>query len=272
VLAAHKRFRIDQQARDAWVHCMEGALDETVADEGARDQLRRYFNETATQLINQGPSIESRYGQPLGEAGGSPDELECSWSLIKATEAAERSIQAGDREGLLKVLPRCQELESLMLLAAEHGRQDLMRELKEGGADATKTCVGGELLVDQPDAARLLLNWGARFVHATHQPSLIAACRGDRRERVEQVRALLAHGADVNVRSTRGRTALHYAARAGFVETARTLIAAGAEIEAVDEDGRTPLWHARRCEQAEIIRLLTSLVTGLADMAKPTAI
>lgn len=50
---AHLSFPIDAQARDAWMACMQQALDEQVADPALRAQLTASFFKTADFLRNQ---------------------------------------------------------------------------------------------------------------------------------------------------------------------------------------------------------------------------
>ncbi len=68
---------------------------------------------------------------------------------------------------------------------------------------------------------------------------------------------LLAAGATVDVASgpTRG-TALHQAARRGYVSVAQALLDRGATIDARDAKKETPLRRAVNCRQIEIVRLL----------------
>jgi truncated hemoglobin YjbI/ankyrin repeat protein len=70
-------------------------------------------------------------------------------------------------------------------------------------------------------------------------------------------RVLLAAGtvADVTSGPTRG-TALHQAARHGFVSVVQALLDHGASIDARDAKGETPLRRAVNCRQLEIVRLL----------------
>ena len=48
----HIKFPIDASARDAWMLCMRGALEEVVPDAGFRDELTQAFFKTADFLRN----------------------------------------------------------------------------------------------------------------------------------------------------------------------------------------------------------------------------
>ncbi len=60
----------------------------------------------------------------------------------------------------------------------------------------------------------------------------------------DQLRGLIARGADVNQKCTEGKTALMYAAIQGCVEKARLLAIVGADINLHDNEGKTALMHA----------------------------
>lgn len=49
----HSPFRINQAARDVWVRHMLAALDESAIPEPSYSAMRRYFERTATGLINR---------------------------------------------------------------------------------------------------------------------------------------------------------------------------------------------------------------------------
>lgn len=48
----HQPFRIDQQARDAWLSHMLAAIDEVGIEEPAKMFMRNYFERASTHLIN----------------------------------------------------------------------------------------------------------------------------------------------------------------------------------------------------------------------------
>ena len=76
--------------------------------------------------------------------------------------------------------------------------------------------------------------------------------------------AFLTAGADPDIRSSRGRTVLHEAAKSGSTLWVRKLIEADVDIDTRDDCGRTPLHDAAETGQESIARLL--LING-ADRA-----
>jgi len=74
-------------------------------------------------------------------------------------------------------------------------------------------------------------------------------------ERPDCVRALLAAGADPNVATNLGNTALHWAARTNAINMAQALLDAGANPFAVDKQGKTPMEQGGpgRAEASKVI-------------------
>ncbi|KAF8474426.1 hypothetical protein DFH94DRAFT_129537 [Russula ochroleuca] len=128
-----------------------------------------------------------------------------------------------------------------------------------------------------PDVALLLLEHGAdvnaRIEHEGEDDEgvtplhLAAADYG----RVEVVRVLLEHGANVGAEDNKGRTPLHEAADyrriegnygrvegyvSGKVELVRVLLEHGANVGAEDSEGRTSLHVAAEHAKVEVVRLL----------------
>ncbi|WP_396912397.1 ankyrin repeat domain-containing protein [Mycolicibacterium sp.] len=62
--------------------------------------------------------------------------------------------------------------------------------------------------------------------------------------KLEEVRQLLAEGADVNAREDSGWTPLHFAANQGNLKVTEALLAAGADVNAVNDEGKEPLFCA----------------------------
>jgi len=88
---------------------------------------------------------------------------------------------------------------------------------------------------------------------APESPVADAAMRGE----VEQVRALLRDGADVNAAQGDGMTALHWAAERGDVALADMLLFAGANVEAVTRIGQyTPLHLAAKSGSGDLVARL----------------
>lgn len=142
----------------------------------------------------------------------------------------------------------------------------LVHWLLDHGATATDACLPAALGHLQRhgraayDIAEALLSWGldVDFGVGTGRTLLQAfAHQGDQ----QTVAWLVAHGADVNVRSSSGRTAVHYAAeRNTGPKTLALLVEAGADLLARDVDGRTALEIAKRSEKSRLVEWITQRV------------
>ncbi len=54
----HLPFKIDANARDSWLRCMNQALDEQITDKLLLMQLKNNFYKTADHLINTDPHLQ----------------------------------------------------------------------------------------------------------------------------------------------------------------------------------------------------------------------
>lgn len=71
---------------------------------------------------------------------------------------------------------------------------------------------------------------------------------------------LVEHGVDVNATTVRGFTALHFAARGGYVDSVAFLVNRGADIDAIDLQRRqTPMMYALGVREMEVVEELMLL-------------
>ncbi|MYC77091.1 hypothetical protein F4X10_15105 [Candidatus Poribacteria bacterium] len=131
--------------------------------------------------------------------------------------------------------------------AVAYDRVEIAKLLLENGADPSKA---PRILDDDSEMSVLLKAHGvpSKDINAENQswPPLVYACRGDNGEHPDEIQQLLALGADINIQNYKGKTGLHYAAKAGFLNVINLLIENGADLDALDNDGETPLFEAIR--------------------------
>ena len=135
--------------------------------------------------------------------------------------------------------------------AAARGSVAMVAMLLEHGADATR--IGAGRWVLHPELAPMLSRAGATVDRSGSWIGLSCTGNQGRKDAPEYVAALLRHGAGSNDKRLTGQgsdggraTALHYAAKAGFVRTIAVLLEHGADPSAEDDNGLTPLdWLER---------------------------
>ena len=163
--------------------------------------------------------------------------------------------------------------EHLLDYAVVVERVDIAKLLLENGADASKA---PRILDDNFEMVRLFKTHGVAPADINVQnhmgwPPLVIACRGDKGEHPLEIQTLLALGADIDVRNHKGKTALHYAAKAGFLKVINLLIEKGATIDAPDKNGETPLFDAIRSTIKDGEKQRASLEALLVKGANPNA-
>jgi hemoglobin len=200
----------------------------------------------------------------LGDLTSLARVLAADPGLAQATEPAvdvlaitpvEHAV-AGRQPGAMRLIldhvePPLQSGVRALRGAAAQGSLAMAESLLAFGADATRIGVGRWVL--HPELAPLLVSRGAAIDSSGSW--IGAACTGNqgRKDDPDYVRALLRHGARATDRRSGdylkgatgiralNATALHYAAKAGFLQTIEVLLESGADPTARDSRGRTPL-------------------------------
>lgn len=167
---------------------------------------------------------------------------------------AEHAVAGGQASALRLILDQVAHARTgyvrALRGAVAQGSLPMTELLLAHGANATR--IGAGRWVLHPELAPLLASHGAAIDSSGSW--IGASCTGNqnRKDDPEYVRALLDHGASANDRRAGdpdgatgvralNATALHYAARAGFLRTIEVLLDHGADPDARDSHGRTPL-------------------------------
>ena len=130
------------------------------------------------------------------------------------------------------------------LFIAADDDYDMIRLLLENGADPA---MAPEVHSDEGRLFDLIRSFGGKAADRQHaNEELVYLCRGDRGGNPDEVKRWLSIGADVNFQDHKGKTALHRAAKAGFIETIEILLDSGASVELADAKGETALFDAVR--------------------------
>ena len=161
--------------------------------------------------------------------------------------------------------------ETLLDNAVGENQVEITEMLLKNGADPSKA---PRILDDGSEMHQLLKAHGvpSKDINARHYmgwPLLVYVCRGDKGEHPEDVLRLLELGADIDVRNHKGKTALHCAAKAGFLRVINLLIEKGAIIDAVDNNGETALFEAIRSTIKNGEKLRAALEALLVKGADP---
>lgn len=157
----------------------------------------------------------------------------------------------------------------LVAAAANVGDEPLVELLLAHGASAA---IGAGRWVLYPSIAAQLLARGAD-VNRNPGQWIGMCCTGNsgHKENIALASAFLMYGADVTARY-KGRTALHCAAKAGFVTVGQALIDHGADVNALSDDGITSLddvENAARTIERRPMRQLLSTHGAVRSGSKP---
>ena len=160
--------------------------------------------------------------------------------------------------------------------AAMRGDLDGVRALLRDGMDVNAAQGDGMTALHwaaergDVEMANVLVYGGALLEATTRLGAFTPLLVASRAGRGGVVQTLLEAGADVHARTSTGETALHYAAGTGRDDAVRALLAHGAEVDAVeDSKGQTPLMFAAAYNRADVVR---TLVEHGADLSARTVV
>jgi truncated hemoglobin YjbI/ankyrin repeat protein len=240
-------------------------------------------------LVRRGAMTDIFTHAFLGDIGRLEDEVVRAPSSVQAVDPAVDALAitpihhavAGDRvEALRLLLSRASQandplrnLAAALDMAVAHENAAIVALLIEHGANAASIRAGRWVL--HPELAPLLSRAGARVDRSGSWIGLSCTGNQGRRDDPEYVAALLRHGARANDKRLAGQdtdggraTALHYAAKAGFVKTIEVLLEHGADPGARDDNGRTALdWIERAAKSVNRDAVRRLLVAARARSA-----
>ena len=208
------------------------------------------YDAVRSQLDNDPRLVNSAYLQAVMLPAGNPhtfEHRETAWATPLCY-----AIRGEDPAIVELLISRGATIEPyserFLDYAVSGNRIEITTLLLKHGADPNKA---PRVLDDGSDMSKLLKSYGVppKDINAQGDmgwPMLVYVCRGDNREHPDKVLRLLELGADIDVRNYKGKTALHCAAKAGFLSVIDLLIEKGATIDAPDNNGETALFEAIR--------------------------
>ena len=279
---SHLRFKIGPREREAWMSNMVEALEDVPLEKPVRLALRELFRRSSAYVVNSGPAP----GETAAPAEPTDDsihrEIAQRWSEQRALDDLIAAVRDGDAR-------RAVELAQTATLEIRFARDpavfaNVLALMMEGGNDAFLEYIERTLLAD-PVLAHLHNRYGRTLLHEASAhgslriAELLLRLGADPNVRStgghtalycvanecrvtgggDIVRALVRAGAHVDARSDSKRcTPLHMAARRGNIAVSEALLECGADINARDRAGDTPLRRAKNCRKAGVALLLIS--------------
>jgi truncated hemoglobin YjbI/ankyrin repeat protein len=228
-------------------------IEAVLLDHGAREDIFTHAFLGEIELLRQ----------DLTRAAASAQASDPAVDALKVTPV-HHAVAGGHDEALRLLLSRVSQANDplrggkrALATAVAHENVAAVAMLLAHGVEATS--IGAGRWVVHPDLAPMLARAGARVDRSGSWIQLSCTGNQGRKDDPEFVAALLRHGALVDdkrltVQATDGgqATALHYAARAGFLRSIEVLLSHGADPGARDDNGFTPLdWVARAAKSVD---------------------
>ena len=273
---SHRRFKIGQNERSAWIANMLLALNDVHIEEPLRSVLLGFFERSSAHVVNHGEASALDEGRCDARSRGMREEISRRWDAQTSVDQIVAAIGSGDTKRAIALaegpaVKTCGRsvLSGLLARMVRSGQSELLdyvRAKLTGDPTLARERYAGRTLLHAAAAAgtlptvELLLSLGAdpnAPDGGRHTPlySVGNECAVEGAARV--IRALVKAGADVDAHDGVKRcTALHMAARRGNLEVAAALLDCGAALEARDSAGDTPLRRSVNCNKVELAALL----------------
>ncbi len=264
---SHRRFRIGESARHAWLAAMSAAIDDIQLQEPHRTRLQAFFEHASTHIVNQGDPPAPTAAIPVEYAQRWNlelilDEIVAALSTHDDARAVELSATVSTAavglsvvNGLLARLLRTQRPALQAHVHARLRQEPAMANARYGGRTLLHEAAA---LGDLPTVLLLLeLGVDPNIPDASDHAPLYSLANGCLVGGGEIVHALVRAGANVNAQEGIQRCApLHMAARRDSVDAAKALLECGATVDIRDKANDTPLRRAVNCNQPGMARLL----------------
>lgn len=147
---------------------------------------------------------------------------------------------------------------TVLHIAAEHGRKDVVETLLSKGADIHKTTDKGTTPLElasekgRTDVVKMFLEKEG-ITQEQKSKALLLACD---EEHTVVAQMLIESGADVNYANEYGTTALYLASKFGDDDTMEVLLEKGAKVDQAIENGNTPLYIAATEGEKKAVKIL----------------
>jgi hypothetical protein len=146
--------------------------------------------------------------------------------------------------------------------AGLRGNLQQMCALLDAGADPNQTFTKGSSAMTSAadagnaDCVQELINRGGDINHRRDMDGMPPVCVGAQKGRLMVVQALIAAGADLNIGTHSGNTAVTIAGKNGFTDCVKILVAAGANVDHEAEFNRTPIEEAMLKGHTDVVETL----------------
>ncbi|XP_046983193.1 ankyrin repeat and SOCS box protein 2-like [Schistocerca americana] len=225
---------------DATVRSVDRGI-EKATDSGNAKAMYDGIKKAIGPTVRKTAPLKSKTGEVITDEG---KQMEHWVEHYLELYAAENEISK-DACDAIKQMPVMEELDAMPTMEELSREIDSLANGKAPGEDG----IPAEVIKYNKNLSEE--NRGRRLIQAANRGA------------VEELRALLAAGADVGVQDAAGATALHCAAMGGHVEAVRFLVENGAPVDARCGIQNTPLHTAASFGLTAVVRVLAAFSADL---------